>query len=78
MNNIAIADLNKRGKSGEILKLKEKKKLNFGKKSNTWPLVDFFSKKKKNVGGGTKTPSAPGVFNCLNAKTALVTSPPTK
>ena len=78
MNNIAIADLNKRGKSGEILKLKEKKKLNFGKKNNTLPLTAFFSKKRKNCDGGTNTPSTDGVANVLNSKTALVTSPPPK
>ena len=77
-NKISIAYLKNREKSGGILNKKEKKQLNFGKNINTLPLADFFSKKRKNGGGGTKTPSAAGVANVLNAKTALVTSPPPK
>ena len=35
--------------------------------------MTFLSKKRKNSGGGTKTPSAAGVASGYNAKTALVT-----
>ena len=42
------------------------------------PLADLLSKQRKNGGGATKTPSGAGVANSLNAKTALVASPPPK
>ena len=41
-NKISIAYLKNREKSGGILNKKEKKQLNFGKKSNTSPLTAFF------------------------------------
>ena len=75
VNEIAIADLNKRGKAGDVLKKKEKKHLNSGNKSNTLPLTDFFFKKSNNSSGCTTTSSATEVANGLNAKTALVTFP---
>ena len=40
VENIAIAEMKNRGKAGDILNKKEKKRLNFGKKSNTHPLTD--------------------------------------
>ena len=77
-DNIAIAEMKKRENSGDILNKKEKKQLNFGKNSSTLPLTDFFSKKRKNGSGGTKTPSVDGVANGLNAKTDLANSLPPK
>ena len=38
---IAISDPKKREKAGEIMNKKEKKQINFGKKSNTLPLTDL-------------------------------------
>ena len=64
--------------AGDILDKKEKKQLNFGKKSNTSMLTAFFLNERNNNGGGTKTPSAAGVSNGSNVKKALVTSPLTK
>ena len=62
-NKITIADLKNREKVDEILNEKENKQLNFGNKSNTSPLTDFFSKKRKDGGGVTKTPYVAGVAN---------------
>ena len=67
---IAIAELKKRGNTGEILNKKDKKQLNLRKKRNTSPLTALFSKKIKNGGGGNKTPSTARVTNVLNAKAA--------
>ena len=77
-NKISIDELKKREKASEILSKKEKKQLNFGKKSNTSPLTALFLKKGKNGGSGTKTPSVYRVANGPNAKTALVNYPPPK
>ena len=77
-NKIKISYLKKREKAGDTLSKKENKQLNFGKKSNASPLATFFSEKRKNGGGVTNTPSVAGVANGLNAKTALVNSPPPK
>ena len=46
-NKITIAEMKKREKAGDILNKKEKKQLNFGKKSDTSPLTDFFLEEKK-------------------------------
>ena len=48
-NKIAIAELKKREKAGDILNKKEKKQLNFGKNSNTSPLTDFSRRKGRTV-----------------------------
>ena len=74
-NDISITELKKKENTGDILNKKEKKQLNFWKKSNNLPLTDLLLKKRKNGDGGTKTPYAYGVENGSNAKTALVTSP---
>ena len=68
VNMISIADLNNREKEGDILNRKENKQLYFGKKSNTSPFTDFLSKKRKNIGSGTKTPSVTGVANGFERK----------
>ena len=77
-NKIAIAELKKREQSGDTLNKKEKKQVNFGKKSNASLLTAFLYKKRKNNGGGTKTTSAAEVANGLKTKTNLVISPPPK
>ena len=77
-NNIATSYLKKREKASYILNEREKKHINFRKKSNTSPLTALFLKKRNNGGSGTKTTSAAGVANGTNVKTGLVTYLPPK
>ena len=54
---------------------KDKRHINFGKKSNSFPLTGLFSNKRNNYGSVIKSPSAYIVLNTSNKTTEFFLPP---
>eukprot|EP00957_Ditylum_brightwellii_P187862 14303391-Ditylum_brightwellii.AAC.1 len=71
MNKKAVNDLKRKEKAGEKLTVREKKVLNYGRKSNTMPLTAFFTKKRKKSHNPTQSLHAPMTVNISKETTSL-------